>query len=74
MLHELEPGAPYAAPQLLLYRLRDASWLAADIAIAALDEMRGLWWFDGANAEAAADIRHELELVRDASSNMRVER
>jgi len=70
-LRSLPRDAPHEMPELLLFRLRNAGWTNPDDAIAAIDDLRELWWFDGCNAEAASSIRHELTLVRDAPSNVR---
>jgi hypothetical protein len=70
-LRSLPRDAPHEMPQLLLFRLRNAGWTNPDHAIAAIDDLRELWWFDGGNAEAAYSIRHELTLVRDAPNNLR---
>jgi hypothetical protein len=55
--------------EILLFRLRNAGLSDPDAAIQAIRSFEGIWWFDGANAEAGHSIIRELELVKRAAAD-----
>lgn len=60
-----------AEAEVLLYRLRNAGLADPDSALTELEKLRGQWWYDGANSEAATAIAGELNLVKALRSNSR---
>jgi hypothetical protein len=69
MLRALPRNAA-AEAEVLLYRLRNAGLSDPDAALAQLTSLRTEWWYDGANAEAAAAITAELALVKEARGGL----
>lgn len=61
------PHSSSANAEELLYRIRNIGLSEPDVALAAIERLRGLWWYDGVNAETAQAICGELYLVKRAT-------